>query len=88
MNTTTSRVWRTAVLIGGSLLLSGAVLAPQSLGASSAVPTCNGVAVTDFVPAGGALYVPPVNPNGPNVILGTPGPDNIDARGGADIVCG
>lgn len=86
MNTTTSRVWGAAVLVGGSLLLSGAALAPQAL-ASSAMVTCNGQVVTDFVPAGGALYAPP-NPGANNVIWGTPGPDNIAAGGGNDTICG
>lgn len=87
MNTITSRVWRTAVLVSGSLLLSGAALAPQTLAASSAQVLCHGRMVTNTVPAGGAPYIP-LNPEADNVILGTPGPDNIFSRGGNDTICG
>jgi len=79
---------RLAVLTGMALLATSGLATSGLATTASAQQLCDGQVVTDFVPAGGALYVPPVNPNGPNVILGTPGIDNIDARGGNDTVCG
>jgi Ca2+-binding RTX toxin-like protein len=83
MTTTTRRLRRAAVLAGVSLVFSGALFTSPA----SALPTCNGLPVDYFVPAGGALFLDPGG-NGGNVILGTPGPDLIDGLGGDDIICG
>ncbi len=84
-----------AVLLGACLTLAGGALGPASAATPHEdqptipcppPPTCNGWQFTDFVPVGGAVFVP-ANPNGINVILGSAGPDNIVAGGGNDIIC-
>ena len=52
----------------------------------AAIPECDGVEATiyDFEGDAGRL----VGTDGPDVIVGSLGKDTIEARGGADLICG
>jgi hypothetical protein len=85
---TTRRITRTAILLGTSLTISGALLAPQTVAATHAAQAqCHSLPVTDTVPAGGAPYFP-ANPNLVHVIKGTSGNDDIHGGNLGDTICG
>lgn len=83
-----NRIVPTAILVGACLAFTGAAFGSAASAAPVAAraASCNGLPVTDFVPAGGALFIPAV-PAANNVILGTNGPDLIKAGAGNDVVC-
>ena len=81
------RIIPTAILAAACFAFTGAAFASTaSAAAGPVVVSCNGLVVTDVVPAGGALFVP-ANPAANNVILGTAGPDCIQAGAGNDTIC-
>ena len=55
-------------------------------GAGGGIPECDGVEATiyDFEGDAGRL----VGTDGPDVIVGSLGKDTIEAKGGADLICG
>ncbi|MET0864364.1 MAG: hypothetical protein ABWZ98_08500 [Nakamurella sp.] len=63
------------------------MVSAASAAAGPVVVRCNGLVVTDKVPAGFVGAFVPVNPNGNNVILGTGGRDIIFAGAGNDTIC-
>lgn len=81
-----SKLIPTAVLFAACFAFTGAALGSTAAAAGPVVIRCDGQVVTDFVPPGGAVFVP-VNPAGNNVILGTPGRDVIFAGAGNDRIC-
>lgn len=82
-----NRILPIAVLFAACFAFTGAALASTASAAAGPVAlSCNGLVITDFVPPGGALFVP-ANPAANNVILGTVGPDWIQAGAGNDTIC-
>ena len=84
---TKNRIIPTAVLAAACFAFTGAAFSSTaSAAAGPVVVSCNGLVVTDVVPPGGALFIPG-NPAANNVILGTGGPDWIQAGAGNDTIC-
>lgn len=83
-----------AVLFGACLTLAGGAFGSQASAAPPhddqptipcpPPPTCVGLQFTDFAPGG---HFTPANPNGNNIILGSPVADQISAGAGNDIIC-
>ena len=67
-----------------TIALIGAALAVVPAGAQAQPPTCFGEPATIVAVAGERTTGTP----GPDVIVGTSGPDDIRGRGGDDLICG
>jgi len=84
-----NRIIPTAILVGACFAFTGAALtSTASADPGPVVVRCNGLVVTDKVPANwGPVAFVPANPNGNNVILGTMNRDVIFAGAGNDTIC-
>ncbi len=75
-----------AVALGIATTIAAGLTPVASAATTVIAASCFGKTVTDFVPAGGALWTPAV-PGADSVIFGTSGNDDINTGGGNDTVC-
>lgn len=74
----------TVALLAFLAALASVLVGSTSVGSTQEAPLCGGETPTIIATPGR----PTVGTDGDDVILGTPGPDQIDAGDGDDIVCG